>query len=363
MESPGLSDGPAPVPQQEPDAMAIEYPSNDAIRPDVANPDQPAPPVAQAPTPEDTIVQPQTDTRSTWQKFSDWWTGKNTAEPAAEQPVTPSISDGPAQPEPRAAEPQKDAPVTPQQEPAREEPAKQEPSRQEPAKQEPSKQDGPTPIPKPDPRKSEQQPEQKTPRQPTWADTPQSGALAGKVLSQDYYCIKAINPVIVHNVPAGTPVPSDCYNGSGSMPSGGFNTGISQYGRGGIGGLFSNFLGGMMQSLARGQQNQQQTPPTQQPPQTPPTQPSTGTPPTLAKPSVAIVANPALVRAGEKATLTWASVRTERCVIKADKLDFAATTTPGGSTTTPALSETTVFSISCAGQTGTATGEVRVPVQ
>lgn len=51
---------------------------------------------------------------------------------------------------------------------------------------------------------------------PTTIGTPATtyDSNAGRIYSEDYYCIKSIDPVIVIPVPAGTPMPANCYNSS-----------------------------------------------------------------------------------------------------------------------------------------------------
>ena len=49
--------------------------------------------------------------------------------------------------------------------------------------------------------------------------TTASGPLPGQVLSADYFCLTSINPIVTVDVAAGTPFPSDCYNGAASRTS------------------------------------------------------------------------------------------------------------------------------------------------
>ena len=157
----------------------------------------------------------------------------------------------------------------------------------------------------------------------------------GQILSQDYYCITSITPVVVVPLSAGTRFPSNCYN----SPSGGSST--------------NGILAALMQRAFAPQPPQaplSQTPPPgfpQTPPFVPPTQPPV--PPTPVPAAVALIANPSVVEVDGTSLLSWASIGTKTCEVgsPANGETLVKEGKPDGSVRTPELAITTVFRIKC----------------
>lgn len=173
---------------------------------------------------------------------------------------------------------------------------------------------------------------------------------AGQVFTQDTYCVTNLSPLTMIPVKAGTPFPANCYNDpvngpkTPPPPSGPGNTGPgatdtptpSPTGGAGNLGALGQMLGPLLQRLMGQDQNQQQGT------ANPPVVKGTGSLATL-------TANPANVTVGGTAQLTWSSIGTTACVVTSSGTTTAQIAQGGrdGSVTTPALSETTQFTVSC----------------
>ncbi len=165
----------------------------------------------------------------------------------------------------------------------------------------------------------------------------QIGIGAGQVLSQDYYCIVSIEPVIVHPVPAGTPFPSNCYN----SPQG--------------------------SSAASPRPIAQMTPPPMSQPATQPSigqrisqflfgNQSTSTAPTI-PPQALLIAQPARVRLGNPVLVSWSSVGMNAqtpCVVTENGQSLAQTNAGSKILQTTLLQTGTLsFTLSCTTAAGT----------
>ncbi|MDO8514188.1 MAG: hypothetical protein Q7S50_01430 [bacterium] len=174
----------------------------------------------------------------------------------------------------------------------------------------------------------------------------------GPILSQDYYCITSIQPVIVIPLSAGSQFPSNCYNSYSG-------------GQGGSGNPFSML--GQMLARALGIQPTPLQPPMPQTP--PPTNPppiiipprATSTP---QKPIVTLIANPATVAPQGKARLSWSSTGASVCGVFMPDGAKIGEGNPDGSTSTPPLAATTVFTAKCSATSGaTSSAQTTVTVR
>lgn len=194
---------------------------------------------------------------------------------------------------------------------------------------------------------------QPAPQSPPASQTkspPVPQAPIGPVFNQDTYCIKSVYPMNVQTVSAGTPFPTgSCYNnpnsGSGGVPSG-----------------FGAVMGSLAAKLFGTQQSSTQN--SQPAPQPKPTTPTPSTPTTTPVASVvSIIANPPTVAAGKTTQLSWSAVGPTQCaVFDANDTQIAAGN-PNGTSTTVALTETSIFKVTCTGGAGSANSQVTVTVQ
>ncbi|HWO07417.1 MAG TPA: hypothetical protein VNM40_02425 [Candidatus Paceibacterota bacterium] len=124
---------------------------------------------------------------------------------------------------------------------------------------------------------------------------------------------------------------------------------------GALGGLGS-VLQGLGSYLGGSENNQQGITPTVPPPPitvTPPPPPSTGTTTPAQQPSVVLVANPNAIAVGATSRLTWTALRATECVVRYQNGNVLASGGMQGNATTPSLSQTTTFVITCGGSGGT----------
>ena len=126
----------------------------------------------------------------------------------------------------------------------------------------------------------------------------------------------------------------------------------------GIGGSALGFLGNILGTVAGtlfGTNQQSSGQGTQTPPA-----PQTPTP---AKSVVTLIANPNPIDAGRKANLSWSAVGSTECLVFDSANNQMGRGTPSGATTTPILSATSTFRVSCTGGAGAASGEIVVGVK
>ncbi|MDB5237880.1 MAG: hypothetical protein JWM46_150 [Candidatus Kaiserbacteria bacterium] len=172
----------------------------------------------------------------------------------------------------------------------------------------------------------------------------------GQILDRDFACIKNINPVLVVRVPAGSPVPTGCYNNPGNAAGGTPST-------------LGSALGAIAAKLFGTQPAATTAASSATAPSVTATSTATSTPVTKPiVPSVSFIANPSSVASGDTAKLSWAAVGSTACTIMAPDASVVTTGSFQGSFTTAPLSATTLFSIACTGA-GTSSAQVTVTVK
>ncbi len=129
----------------------------------------------------------------------------------------------------------------------------------------------------------------------------------------------------------------------------------NQQGSGGQGGGIGGFFSGLMSALSNlfgGSQSSQPTP------TTPATKPPVTTPPaatsTVAKPFATLIANPPTILSGKKSRLMWSSINTSSCELFATN-NLSLAKGIRGSTSTSALTATTIFRLDCSASSGATT--------
>lgn len=157
-----------------------------------------------------------------------------------------------------------------------------------------------------------------------------SGLTGNQVLSQDYYCITSVTPVVVTNVPAGTPFPSNCYN---KPPQAATQSPIAQ--------LISRLTAPSAQSAP-----QSPVTPISQPTPTTPTPTTSGT----STPAALLIAQPTAVSQGNPLLVSWSSVGMSTgapCRVLQNGTLLSAQNAGSKVVQTKALSGTVTFTLTC----------------